>query len=165
MSRPFIISVTGANGIGVSTACERLYHALRHKYAVNIINMKTRNNVMRFEDDMLSNAYSNFDVLIIDSHPYVSSALNRNLRQSLFDSESVKPNISFVMTCRFDTYKDRIGKTTNTTYRLLDNYATSKSDFFGTPNHYRIACDGNDGQLMAAGKMLSLVKRELKQCK
>ena len=104
---PFIISISGAEKIGVSVACQRLYHALRHTHTVKIVDMKTRNNVMAFEDDLLTDEYKDFDVLIIDKHPYISSALHRNLRSSLFDDDSVKPDISFVMVCRFDTYKQR----------------------------------------------------------
>ena len=157
---PFVISISGAEKIGVSVACQRLYHALRHTHTVKIVEMKTRNNVMAFEDDLLTNEYKDFDVLIIDKHPYISSALHRNLRSSLFDDDSVKPDISFVMVCRFDTYKQRRPQA-KVSYNLLDSYATSAPKYFGTDNHHRIACDGADGQLACAGKIIANVRKEL----
>lgn len=161
---PFIISISGAEKIGVSVACQRLYHALRHTHTVKIVDMKTRNNVMAFEDDLLTDEYKDFDVLIIDKHPYISSALHRNLRSSLFDDDSVKPDISFVMVCRFDTYKQRRPQA-KVSYNLLDSYATSAPKYFGTDNHHRIACDGADGQLACAGKIITKVRKELIRCK
>ena len=161
---PFIISISGAEKIGVSVTCQRLYHALRHTHTVKIVDMKTRNNVMAFEDDLLTDEYKDFDVLIIDKHPYVSSALHRNLRSSLFDGDSVKPDISFVMVCRFDTYKLRRPQA-KVSYNLLDSYATSAPKYFGTDNHHRIACDGADGQLACAGKIIAKVRKELTRCK
>ena len=161
---PFIISISGAEKIGVSVACQRLYHALRHTHTVKIVDMKTRNNVMAFEDDLLTDEYKDFDVLIIDKHPYISSALHRNLRSSLFDDDSVKPDISFVMVCRFDTYKLRRPQA-KVSYNLLDSYATSAPKYFGTDNHHRIACDGADGQLACAGKIIAKVRKELIRCK
>ena len=161
---PFIISISGAEKIGVSVACQRLYHALRHTHTVKIVDMKTRNNVMAFEDDLLTDEYKGFDVLIIDKHPYISSALHRNLRSSLFDDDSVKPDISFVMVCRFDTYKQRRPQA-KVSYHLLDSYATSAPKYFGTDNHHRIACDGADGQLACAGKIIAKVRKELIRCK
>ena len=161
---PFVISISGAEKIGVSVACQRLYHALRHTHTVKIVDMKTRNNVMAFEDDLLTDEYKDFDVLIIDKHPYISSALHRNLRSSLFDDDSVKPDISFVMVCRFDTYKQRRPQA-NVSYNLLDSYATSAPKYFGTDNHHRIACDGADGQLACAGKIIAKVRKELIRCK
>lgn len=161
---PFIISISGAEKIGVSVACQRLYHALRHTHTVKIVDMKTRNNVMAFEDDLLTDEYKDFDVLIIDNHPYISSALHRNLRSSLFDDDSVKPDISFVMVCRFDTYKQRRPQA-KVSYNLLDSYATSAPKYFGTDNHHRIACDGADGQLACAGKIIAKVRKELIRCK
>ena len=160
---PFVISISGAEKIGVSVACQRLYHALRHTHMVKIIDMKTRNNVMAFEDDLLTDEYKDFDVLIIDKHPYISSALHRNLRSSLFDDDSVKPDISFVMVCRFDTYKQRRPQA-KVSYNLLDSYATSAPKYFGTDNHHRIACDGADGQLACAGKIIAKVRKELIRC-
>lgn len=161
---PFVISISGAEKIGVSVACQRLYHALRHTHMVKIVEMKTRNNVMAFEDDLLTDEYKDFDVLIIDKHPYISSALHRNLRSSLFDDDSVKPDISFVMVCRFDTYKQRRPQA-KVSYHLLDSYATSAPKYFGTDNHHRIACDGADGQLTCAGKIIAKVRKELTRCK
>lgn len=161
---PFIISLSGAEKIGVSVACQRLYHALRHTHMVKIVEMKTRNNVMAFEDDLLTDEYKDFDVLIIDKHPYISSALHRNLRSSLFDDDSVKPDISFVMVCRFDTYKQRRPQA-KVSYNLLDSYATSAPKYFGTDNHHRIACDGAEGQLACAGKIIAKVRKELIRCK
>ena len=161
---PFVISISGAEKIGVSVACQRLYHALRHTHMVKIVEMKTRNNVMAFEDDLLTDEYKDFDVLIIDKHPYISSALHRNLRSSLFDDDSVKPDISFVMVCRFDTYKLRRPQA-KVSYNLLDSYATSAPKYFGTDNHHRIACDGADGQLACAGKIIAKVRKELIRCK
>ncbi|VWX30746.1 conserved hypothetical protein [Moraxellaceae bacterium 17A] len=161
---PFVISISGAEKIGVSVACQRLYHALRHTHTVKIVDMKTRNNVMAFEDDLLTDEYKDFDVLIIDKHPYISSALHRNLRSSLFDDDSVKPDISFVMVCRFDTYKLRRPQA-KVSYNLLDSYATSAPKYFGTDNHHRIACDGADGQLACAGKIIAKVRKELTRCK
>lgn len=161
---PFVISISGAEKIGVSVACQRLYHALRHTHTVKIVDMKNRNNVMAFEDDVLTDEYKDFDVLIIDKHPYISSALHRNLRSSLFDDDSVKPDISFVMVCRFDTYKQRRPQA-KVSYNLLDSYATSAPKYFGTDNHYRIACDGTDGQLACAGKIIAKVRKELIRCK
>lgn len=161
---PFVISISGAEKIGVSVACQRLYHALRHTHTVKIVDMKTRNNVMAFEDDLLTDKYKDFDVLIIDKHPYISSALHRNLRSSLFDDDSVKPDISFVMVCRFDTYKQRRPQA-KVSYSLLDSYATSAPKYFGTDNHHRIACDGADGQLVCAGKIIAKVRKELIRCK
>lgn len=161
---PFVISISGAEKIGVSVACQRLYHALRHTHTVKIVEMKTRNNVMAFEDDLLTDEYKDFDVLIIDKHPYISSALHRNLRSSLFDDDSVKPDISFVMVCRFDTYKHRRPQA-KVSYHLLDSYATSAPKYFGTDNHHRIACDGTDGQLACAGKIIAKVRKELIRCK
>ena len=161
---PFIISISGAEKIGVSVACQRLYHALRHTHTVKIVDMKTRNNVMAFEDDLLTDEYKDFDVLIIDKHPYISSALHRNLRSSLFADDSVKPDISFVMVCRFDTYKQRRPQA-KVSYNLLDSYATSAPKYFGTDNHHRIACDGADGQLSCAGKIIAKVRKELIRCK
>ena len=161
---PFVISISGAEKIGVSAACQRLYHALRHTHTVKIVDMKTRNNVMAFEDDLLTDEYKDFDVLIIDKHPYISSALHRNLRSSLFDDDSVKPDISFVMVCRFDTYKQRRPQA-KVSYHLLDSYATSAPKYFGTDNHHRIACDGADGQLACAGKIIAKVRKELIRCK
>ena len=161
---PFVISISGAEKIGVSVACQRLYHALRHTHTVKIVEMKTRNNVMAFEDDLLTDKYKDFDVLIIDKHPYISSALHRNLRSSLFDDDSVKPDISFVMVCRFDTYKLRRPQA-KVSYHLLDSYATSAPKYFGTDNHHRIACDGADGQLACAGKIIAKVRKELIRCK
>lgn len=161
---PFVISISGAEKIGVSVACQRLYHALRHTHTVKIVDMKTRNNVMAFEDDLLTDEYKDFDVLIIDKHPYISSALHRNLRSSLFDDDSVKPDISFVMICRFDTYKLRRPQA-KVSYNLLDSYATSAPKYFGTDNHHRIACDGADGQLACAGKIIAKVRKELIRCK
>ena len=161
---PFIISISGAEKIGVSVACQRLYHALRHTHTVKIVDMKTRNNVMAFEDDVLTDEYKDFDVLIIDKHPYISSALHRNLRSSLFDDDSVKPDISFVMVCRFDTYKQRRPQA-KVSYNLLDSYATSAPKYFGTDNHHRIACDGADGQLACAGKIVAEVRKALIRCK
>jgi hypothetical protein len=161
---PFVISISGAEKIGVSVACQRLYHALRHTHTVKIVDMKTRNNVMAFEDDLLTDEYKDFDVLIIDKHPYISSALHRNLRSSLFDDDSVKPDISFVMVCRFDTYKLRRPQA-KVSYNLLDSYATSAPKYFGTDNHHRIACDGADGQLACAGKIIAKVRKELIRCK
>ncbi|HCN14591.1 MAG TPA: hypothetical protein DIS69_00790 [Moraxellaceae bacterium] len=161
---PFIISISGAEKIGVSVACQRLYHALRHTHTVKIVEMKTRNNVMAFEDDLLTDEHKDFDVLIIDKHPYISSALHRNLRSSLFDDDSVKPDISFVMVCRFDTYKQRRPQA-KVSYNLLDSYATSAPKYFGTDNHHRIACDGADGQLACAGKIIAKVRKELIRCK
>lgn len=160
---PFVISISGAEKIGVSVACQRLYHALRHTHTVKIVDMKTRNNVMAFEDDLLTDEYKDFDVLIIDKHPYISSALHRNLRSSLFDDDSVKPDISFVMVCRFDTYKQRRPQA-KVSYNLLDSYATSAPKYFGTDNHHRIACDGADGQLACAGKIIAKVRKELIRC-
>ena len=160
---PFIISISGAEKIGVSVACQRLYHALRHTHTVKIVDMKTRNNVMAFEDDLLTDEYKDFDVLIIDKHPYISSALHRNLRSSLFDDDSVKPDISFVMVCRFDTYKQRRPQA-KVSYNLLDSYATSAPKYFGTDNHHRIACDGAEGQLACAGKIIAKVRKELIRC-
>ena len=161
---PFVISISGAEKIGVSVACQRLYHALRHTHTVKIVDMKTRNNVMAFEDDLLTDEYKDFDVLIIDKHPYISSALHRNLRSSLFVDDSVKPDISFVMVCRFDTYKLRRPQA-KVSYNLLDSYATSAPKYFGTDNHHRIACDGADGQLACAGKIIAKVRKELIRCK
>lgn len=161
---PFVISISGAEKIGVSVACQRLYHALRHTHTVKIVDMKTRNNVIAFEDDLLTNGYKDFDVLIIDKHPYISSALHRNLRSSLFDDDSVKPDISFVMVCRFDTYKQRRPQA-KVSYNLLDSYATSAPKYFGTDNHHRIACDGADGQLACAGKIIAKVRKALIRCK
>lgn len=161
---PFVISISGAEKIGVSVACQRLYHALRHTHMVKIVEMKTRNNVMAFEDDLLTDEYKDFDVLIIDKHPYISSALHRNLRSSFFDDDSVKPDISFVMVCRFDTYKLRRPQA-KVSYNLLDSYATSAPKYFGTDNHHRIACDGADGQLACAGKIIAKVRKELTRCK
>ena len=161
---PFIISISGAEKIGVSVACQRLYHALRHTHTVKIVDMKTRNNVMAFEDDLLTDEYKDFDVLIIDKHPYISSALHRNLLSSLFDEERIKPDISFVMVCRFDTYKLRRPQA-KVSYNLLDSYATSAPKYFGTDNHHRIACDGADGQLACAGKIIAKVRKELIRCK
>ena len=161
---PFVISISGAEKIGVSVACQRLYHALRHTHTVKIVDMKTRNNVMAFEDDLLTDEYKDFDVLIIDKHPYISSALHRNLRSSLFDDDSVKPDISFVMVCRFDTYKQRRPQA-KVSYNLLDSYATSAPKYFGTDNHHRIACDGAAGQLACAGKIIAKVRKELIRCK
>ena len=161
---PFVISISGAEKIGVSVACQRLYHALRHTHTVKIVDMKTRDNVMAFEDDLLTDEYKDFDVLIIDKHPYISSALHRNLRSSLFDDDSVKPDISFVMVCRFDTYKQRRPQA-KVSYNLLDSYATSAPKYFGTDNHHRIACDGADGQLACAGKIIAKVRKELTRCK
>ena len=161
---PFVISISGAEKIGVSVACQRLYHALRHTHMVKIVEMKTRNNVMAFEDDLLTDEYKDFDVLIIDKHPYISSALHRNLRSSLFDDDSVKPDISFVMVCRFDTYKQRRPQA-KVSYNLLDSYATSAPKYFGTDNHHRIACDGAEGQLACAGKIIAKVRKELIRCK
>ena len=161
---PFVISISGAEKIGVSVACQRLYHALRHTHTVKIVDMKTRDNVMAFEDDLLTDKYRDFDVLIIDKHPYISSALHRNLRSSLFDDDSVKPDISFVMVCRFDTYKQRRPQA-KVSYNLLDSYATSAPKYFGTDNHHRIACDGADGQLACAGKIIAKVRKELTRCK
>ena len=161
---PFVISISGAEKIGVSVACQRLYHALRHTHTVKIVDMKTRNNVMAFEDDLLTDKYKDFDVLIIDKHPYISSALHRNLRSSLFDDDSVKPDISFVIVCRFDTYKQRRPQA-KVSYNLLDSYATSAPKYFGTDNHHRIACDGADGQLACAGKIIAKVRKELIRCK
>ena len=161
---PFVISISGAEKIGVSVACQRLYHALRHTHTVKIVEMKTRNNVMAFEDDLLTDEYKDFDVLIIDKHPYISSALHRNLRSSLFDDDSVKPDISFVMVCRFDTYKQRRPQA-KVSYNLLDSYATSAPKYLGTDNHHRIACDGADGQLACAGKIIAKVRKELTRCK
>lgn len=160
---PFVISISGAEKIGVSVACQRLYHALRHTHTVKIVDMKTRNNVMAFEDDLLTDKYKDFDVLIIDKHPYISSALHRNLRSSLFDDDSVKPDISFVMVCRFDTYKQRRPQA-KVSYNLLDSYATSAPKYFGTDNHHRIACDGADGQLACAGEIIAKVRKELIRC-
>ena len=160
---PLIVSVSGINQIGVTVACERLYHALRHTHKVAIVRMSNRNNSMRFEDDFCVGVYNDIDVLIIDKHPYIASALNRNLRNTLFTDDSVKPDLSFVMTCRFDTYKQRGGSIKNgSVHRMLDNYATSKPSFFGTDNHHRIACDGNDGRLAAAGDMLAIIRKQLK---
>lgn len=159
---PLIVSVSGINQIGVTVACARLYHALRHTHSVNVVNMSTRNNAMKFEDDYIIGAYHDFDVLLVDKHPYIASALNRNLRNTLFTDDSVKPDLSFVMTCRLDTYKQRVGSISKTTFRLLDNYTCSKPDFFGTDNHHRIACDGNDGRLAAAGDMLAIIRKQLK---
>ena len=161
---PFVISISGAEKIGVSVACQRLYHALRHTHTVKIVGMKNRNNVMAFEDDLLTDEYKDFDVLIIDKHPYISSALHRNLRSSLFDDDSIKPDISFVMVCRFDTYKQRRPQA-KVSYNLLDSYATSAPKYFGTDNHHRIACDGADGQLACAGKIIAKVRKELIRCK
>lgn len=161
---PFVISISGAEKIGVSVACQRLYHALRHTHTVKIVDMKNRKNVMAFEDDVLTDAYKDFDVLIIDKHPYISSTLHRNLRSSLFDDDSVKPDISFVMVCRFDTYKQRRPQA-KVSYNLLDSYATSAPKYFGTDNHHRIACDGTDGQLACAGKIIAKVRKELIRCK
>ena len=161
---PFVISISGAEKIGVSVACQRLYHALRHTHMVKIVDMKTRNNVMAFEDDLLTDEYKDFDVLIIDKHPYISSALHRNLRSSLFDDDSVKPDIRFVMVCRFDTYKQRRPQA-KVSYNLLDSYATSAPKYFGTDNHHRIACDGADGQLACAGEIIAKVRKELIRCK
>ena len=160
---PFIVSVSGADKIGVTVACERIYHALRHTHKVAIVSMNTRNNTMKFEDDFCLGAYDDVDVLIIDKHPYIASALNRNLRNALFDADSIKPHLSLVMTCRFDTYKQRGGSVkTGSTHRMLDNYATSKPAYFGTDNHHRIACDGNDGRLAAAGDMIAIIRKQLK---
>lgn len=160
---PFIVSISGADKIGVTVACERIYHALRHTHKVAVASINTRNNIMTFEERFTGGAYNDFDVLLVDKHPYIASALNRNLRNTLFTDDSVKPDLSFVMTCRFDTYKQRGGSIKNgSVHRMLDNYATSKPDFFGTDNHHRIACDGNDGRLAAAGDMLSIIRKQLK---
>ena len=72
--------------------------------------------------------------------------------------------ISFVMVCRFDTYKQRRPQA-KVSYNLLDSYATSAPKYFGTDNHHRIACDGADGQLACAGKIIAKVRKELTRCK
>ena len=63
---PFIVSISGADKIGVTVACERIYHALRHTHSVKVVNMGTRNNAPKFEDDYLNGVYHDFDVLLVD---------------------------------------------------------------------------------------------------
>ena len=103
---PFIISISGAEKIGVSVACQRLYHALRHTHTVKIVDMKTRNNVMAFEDDLLTDEYKDFDVLIIDKHPSRTLGCRRRACYHEYCQQNAYPPLHSHCLCLLAPQKD-----------------------------------------------------------
>jgi hypothetical protein len=80
--------------IGVSVACQRLYHALRHTHTVKIVDMKTRNNVMAFEDDLLTDKYRDFDVLLLKKVQPLYDLVGNSKKKKL---KSLLPNLNTVL--------------------------------------------------------------------
>ena len=162
---PFIVLVSGAAGIGVTSACQRLYHALKHKYKIKVVALAVHRDVYNFELAYLAHKYDEYDIVIMDRHSNVTSAINKQLKNSLFTDDSICPDISFVLCCHYQTYRKRVGNTNNKTFAIINGYSDAPAAVFGTDNHHRIACDGADGQLACAGKIIAKVRKELIRCK
>ena len=162
---PFIVLVSGAAGIGVTSACQRLYHALKHKYKIKVVALAVHRDVYSFELAYLAHKYDGYDIVIMDRHSNVTSVINKQLKNSLFTDDSICPDISFVLCCHYQTYRKRVGNTNNKTFAIINGYSDAAAAVFGTDNHHRIACDGADGQLACAGKIIAKVRKELTRCK
>ena len=81
---PLIVAVNGAAGIGVTSACQRLYHALKHKYKIKIVSLAMYRDVYNFELAYLAKKHDDYDIVIMDRHSNVTSVINKQLKNSLF---------------------------------------------------------------------------------
>ena len=158
---PLIVAVNGAAGIGVTSACQRLYHALKHKYKIKVVALPVHRDVYSFELAYLAHKYDDYDIVIMDRHSNVTSVINKQLKNSLFTDDSICPDISFVLCCHYQTYRKRVGNTNNKTFAIINGYSDAAAAIFGTDNHHRVSVEGDYGHLSACGDMLRLINKAM----
>lgn len=158
---PFIVLVSGAAGIGVTSACQRLYHALKHKYKIKIVSLSMYRDVYNFELAYLAKKYDAYDIVIMDRHSNVTSVINKQLKNSLFTDDNIRPDISFVLSCHYQTYRLRVGNTNNKTFAIINGYSDAPAAVFGTDNHHRVSVEGDYGHLSACADMLRHINKAM----
>ena len=160
---PLIVAVNGAAGIGVTSACQRLYHALKHKYKIKIVSLAVYRDVYSFELAYLAHKYDDYDIVIMDRHSNVTSVINKQLKNSLFMDGSICPDISFVLCCHYQTYRMRVGNTNNKTFAIINGYSDAPAAIFGTDNHHRVSVEGDYGHLASCGDMVRQIDKAMGQ--
>lgn len=158
---PLIVAVNGAAGIGVTAACQRFYHALKHKYKIKIVSLAMYRDVYNFELAYLAKKYDAYDIVIMDRHSNVTSVINKQLKNSLFTDDSICPDISFVLCCHYQTYRKRVGNTNNKTFAIINGYSDAPAAVFGTDNHHRVSVEGDYGHLSACADMLRHINKAM----
>ncbi len=163
---PLLVNINGAPHIGVSTACHRVASCLNAQGIItNIIALERGIDAINFEDDYLIDMFSHVDVIIFDKHRSTESAIKRRLNQPLWFDDSVKPNLSVLLSCHADVYKRFIWNSECKRKALAqhENYLTCPKEHYGTSNHHVIDIEGKHGHLYAAGTIKSLILRELRR--
>ena len=158
---PLIVAVNGAAGIGVTSACQRLYHALKHKYKVKVVALPAYRDVYSFELAYLAKKYDEYDIVIMDRHSNVTSVINKQLKNTLFTDDNIRPDISFVLSCHYQTYRMRVGNTNNKTFAIINGYSDAPASIFGTDNHHRVSVEGDYGHLASCGDMLRHISKAM----
>lgn len=164
--KPLLVSVCGAPHIGVTAACDRLQRCLNAQGIITDVLKLDRNvDVMNFDDDFLLGNYMHLDVILFDKHRSVESAVKRRLIQTLWDDESVMPDLSVLLSCTQDNYQRQIRSRVDQRKKLTqhESYLCIDRVHYGTRNHHVVNTDGKHGQLYAAGTIKSLIMRELKR--
>lgn len=164
--KPLIVSIVGAPHIGVTTACGRVQRCLNAQgVAAEVLTLDRNVDVMDFEDDYLLGNYMHLDVILFDKHRCVESAVKRRLRQTLWDDESVMPDLSVLLSSSMSWYQQALRDHSDRRKKATQHEAYLCIDraHYGTRNHHMISLDGRDGQLYAAGTIKSLILRELKR--
>lgn len=164
--QPLLININGAPHIGVTTACQRVARCLNEQGIVtDIVALERGIDSVNFEDDYILDKYKHVDVIIFDKHRNTESAIKRKLNQPLWFDDSVKPNISVLLSCHRTAYKKFIRHNEDKVKALgrHESYLSCAKEHYGTVNHHVIDIDGKHGHLYAAGTIKSLILRELER--
>jgi len=163
--KPLIVSVSGAPYSGVTTALGRVARCLTSQgITTSVVELNTRYEVLRFEDDYVMNRYNAVDVVLFDKHRNTESAAKQRRIKSLWEEDSVVPDLSVLMSCKLKSYKQYIAqrpKSINMTHRH-ESYIGLSDEHHGTLNHCVVPTDGKLGRLYAAGIIKTLILQELK---
>lgn len=159
--KPFIVLVSGAAGIGVTSTCQRLYHSLKHQYKIKVVSLAIHRDMYNFEMAYLAKKYDEYDIVIMDRHSNVTSVINKQLKNSLFTEHNIRPDISFVLCCHYQTYRMRVGNTNNKTFAIINGYCSAPAAIFGTDNHHRVSVEGTFGHLAACSDILNQISKAM----
>jgi len=167
--KPLLVSINGAPEIGVTSAIGRVRRCLEGRgLTVEVETIAAPRWWAHLEVDIMNGNYSDVDVILIDRHPYTVTAARRGLHQALF-TESVKVDISILLTSAVETHRSRVQYRLNNEIwakyasprQVIGRYLELGLEHYGTVNHHAVCTDGANGRLYAAGKIRSLIDREL----
>ncbi len=159
-----IVNIAGVKKIGTTYVCHTVKKALENKgKKVEIVNLENNKQLVRFEDSYYMNAYSKVDVVLIDKHPKVTQAVKRNLSKPNFNDSNIKLDMTFLLTCNENKYKNIIGEIaeSNELIQLLHRHEVLKREFYNTHKLYDCDTTGEHGSLSASGYIVNIILSKL----